>query len=204
MSMRRFLVGAFVAIAILGFTLPASAERGDKQVRFGILTSMPTGDFTDEGQTTELDSAFGFQAGFEYGLTDLMGLEAGLSSLSHDVTVEEAGFPSLELGDIDLLTLAVSLNFHVVRSEKMDLFVGPMIGNSFWGDLQTTDLFPEDFPADDEVVFGLNAGIDLPFGEGGWAFSGTLRYTLSDVSLESGPDLGVDPLELGVGLSYSF
>jgi outer membrane protein W len=204
MSLRRLLVAAIVVISVIGFISPASAERGDKQVRFGVLTSMPTGDFSDEGQTTELDSAFGFQASFEYGITDLMGVEAGLSSLNHDVTVKEEGFPSLDLGEIDLLTLAVSLNFHVKRTEKMDLFVGPMIGNAFWGDLQTTDLFPEDFPADDEVVFGLNAGIDLPFGEGGWAFSGKLRYTLSDVSLESGPDLGVDPLELGVGLSYSF
>jgi len=208
MSSRRFLVAAIVVIAVIGFISPASAERGDRRIRFGVLYSMPTGSgyLGEEGETTELDNAFGYQASFEYGITKLMGVEAGLSSLNYDVTVKQAEFPSLKLGDMDLLTLAVSLNFHLLRTEKMDIFVGPMIGNAFWGDLQTTDLFYQDFPADAEVVFGLNAGIDRPFGKGGWAFNGNFRYSFSDVSLAGGfnQNLGVDPIALGVGLSYSF
>lgn len=202
MKMRGFIVAAMLVAVIVVFGTPASAERGDKDVRFGFIYSMPTSDYTAEGETTEMDGSLGFQASFEYGLTALMGVEAGFSSTSHDVTSTD--LPDSDLGKMDLLTLAVGLNFHLVRSESMDLFVGPMLGNAFWGDLQFTDPAFDDYPTDDQVFFGVNAGIDLPIGEGGWAFSGSLRYSLLDAALEGGPDMGVDPLVLGAGLSYSF
>ncbi len=204
MKVRGLVIATVVAFSVLVFASPALAEMGDMQVRFGVLYSIPMDESTEGVVTNEFDSTLGFQAGFEFGVTDLIGVEAGLSSVDYDISQRAVDQAELDWGDIDVLTLAVSANFHVIQSEKIDLFLGPSIGYAFWGDLKTVDS-PQEFPADDEFVYGVNAGIDLPLGDGGWAIGGTLRYTFSDVSLGGGSsDLGVDPLELGVGFSYSF
>ena len=202
MKKRKLAIAGLVAFCLLAF--PAWAEKGDMQVRFGFSYSMPTNDLTDAGQTTDLDDAFGYQAGFEFMVTDLIGVEPAVGAANHEVTVAEAGLPDLELGEIDLFTLTADLNFHVLRQESVDLFVGPTIGYAFWGDLET-DVFPQDFAVEDEFIYGLNVGADVPLGGSKWAFSGALDYLFSDVSLEgSSSDLGVDPLQIKVGVSYSF
>jgi outer membrane protein W len=202
MKTRKLAIAGLVAFCLLAF--PAWAEKGDMQLRFGFSYSMPTNDLTDAGQTTELDDAFGYHASFEFMITDLIGVEPAVGAANHEVTVVEAGLPDLELGEIDLFTLTADLNFHVLRQESVDLFVGPTIGYAFWGDLET-DVFPQDFAVEDEFIYGLNVGVDVPLGGSKWAFSGALDYLFSDVSLEgSSSDLGVDPLQIKVGVSYSF
>ncbi len=204
MKVRGLVIAVVIAFSCFVLVSPALAEKGDRQIRFGVLYSIPMDDLTEDGTTTEFDSTLGFQAGFEYGITDMIGLEGGLSTADYDIGLRVSGFPEEDYADIDVVTLGVSANFHLLRSEKFDLFVGPRVGYAFWGDLKTVDS-PQKFPADDEFVYGVNAGIDSPIGDSGWAVSGVLRYTFSDVSLGGDTsDLGVDPLELGVGVSYSF
>ena len=203
MRTRRLAIAGFAACCLLAF--PAWAEKGDMLVRFGFSYSMPTNDLVDAGQTTDLDDAFGYQAAFEYMVTDLIGVEPALGGTNCEVTVSEAGLPDLELGEIDLFAVTADLNFHVFRKKSVDLFVGPTIGYAFWGDLET-DLFPQNFAAEDEFIYGLNIGADVPLGGGNWAFSGALDYLFTDVNLKgsSAPDLGVDPLQFKVGVTYSF
>jgi outer membrane protein W len=180
------------------------AEQGDMKIRFGVLYQIPTGDLVVEDQKTELDDALGFQAGFEYLLTDWIGVEPTMTYSKSDVNVTEDGVPDLELGEIGLLTLAANLNFHILRETRLDLYLGPTIGYGIWGDLET-DLFPQDFKADDKFVYGINVGLDVPFGESGWGFAGALNYLAADLTLEgSSDDIGFDPVQLKVGVVYKF
>ena len=60
----------------------------------------------------------------------------------------------------------------------------------------------------DDWVFGAMAGIDLPIGEGGWAFSADLKY-LDNSFVGHDPEgdpLGVDldSTILGLGFGYRF
>jgi outer membrane protein len=198
-------IAALVALTS-GIAGPAWAEKGDMQVRFGVVWSLPSDDLTVGGQKTELDDAFGLQAGFEYLVRDAIGVEAVLTSTSHDIELTQAGFPDLDFGEIDLLTLTVSANFHFLPERKFDLFAGPTVGHAFWGDIEVANtLSPVDFETDDEFVYGGVAGLDVPFGESGWAFASGLRILFAEVTPKGGPqDIGVDPIEIGAGVSYTF
>jgi hypothetical protein len=180
----------------------AWAAKGDQCVRFGVIQNQPTSDFSQGGQTTELDGAIGFEVGYEYGVTERMGIAPTFSSASHDIEIREAPFPDLE-GDVDWLALLATANFHVMRRERLDLFLGPTLGYAFWGDL-AIDVFPADFETDGEFVYGASAGLDVPFGGGKWGFTAALRYLVADVTPEGGEEIGVDPVQLGAGLAYRF
>ena len=204
MRTREFAIVCVVALFVVGFA-PAAAEKGDKQISFGILSSMPTDDLVDVlvtgTQTTELDSAIGAFADFEFHVTDLIGIEPGVSSVDYDLTVIEPGFPIVN-GDTSLMTVTVNVNFHFKRDNGLDLFVGPTVGYGFWDDIQV-DGFPAPFSTDEEFLYGINAGLGYPFGEGGWGFTAELGYLSVDVAPPGG-DIGVSPIQAKVGLSYSF
>lgn len=204
MKTRKIAIALIVTLSVLGLASQGWAEKGDKRLQFGVVYSSPTGDYVDEGEVTELDSASGFQASFEFLVTDRIGVEPGIGLLDHDVTVRETGFPDLVLGDTSLFALTANVNYHLLQDKKVDLFVGPTIGYAFWGDLKS-DEFDEDFPIDDAFLYGVNLGVDIPFGQGAWGFAGSIGYLLSDLTPEgSSADIGVDPFQLKAGVSYRF
>jgi len=197
-SMAVVGLGVLFLSAVL---LPASAADTEWKIRFGLLYSSPTGDFSDSGQTTELDDSTGIHASTEFRVTDRIGVEPGLGYAKHDITVEESGFPTLDF-ETTWTAFTVNGNFHLLRERTFDLYVGPTVGYVFWDDIETGA--PSDIPTDDEFAIGLNAGIDVPIGDSSWAFAGALRYLFTDLGVPGGSDIGVDPIQIKVGLSYSF
>jgi len=195
------IIGLSVLVLALA-GLPASADDAWR-IRFGLLYNSPNGDYSESGQTAELDDATGFFASVEFPLTEAFGIEPGLGYAKHDITVSESGFPNLDFGDTTWTALTVNGNFHLMRESKFDLYVGPTVGYVFWDSI-STDVFPDDVPTDDDFAIGANVGIDLPFGDSPWAFSGALRYLMADLGIAGGDDIGVDPIQLKVGLSYKF
>ena len=60
---------------------------------------------------------------------------------------------------------------------------------------------------DDQMVYGLRLGYDVPIGSGdSWIFSSSLDYMDVDLELSqaAGASQGLDPLAIGLGLSYRF
>jgi hypothetical protein len=139
--------------------------------------------------------------------TNLFGVEPAISSSGHDVDVTPMADETLSFGEIDLFAMTTNLNFHLLPQSKLDLVIGPTIGYAFWGDLKT-DLFPENFAAEDEFIYGAHVALNVPFAEGKWAFSAAVDYLLTEINLEGGdssdPALGVDPLMIKLGVSYRF
>ena len=202
MRNRIVVYACCAALAFLGLVSPLAAETGDKQLRFGLLYSSPTDDFTDGDLTTELDSALGFLVGFEFHVTDMIGIEPTLSSTSFDLSVT-GPFPT-GTGDTDLMALTVNVNFHFPRDSGLDLFVGPAVGYAFWDDINQDD-FADAEPTDDEFLFGINGGLDLPLGESDWSFNAGLSYLFLDLTAEgSSESIGVSPFQLRVGVTYNF
>jgi len=198
------VVFAMVALCCSALSAPASAETGDKQLRFGLLFSSPMDDYSETGQTTEFDDSTGLLVAFEYWVTDRIGIEPSLGTASYDIGISETGIPNLDFGQVDLLGLNVSANFHVLPDSRFDLFVAPTLGYAMWGDIES-DVFLQDVPTGDEFVYGFTAGVDVPFGKEKWAFTGGLNYMFSDVTIEgSSAELGVSPLNLRVGAAYRF
>ena len=199
-SMAVVGLGVLVLSAV---GLPASADDTKWKVRFGLLYSSPTGDFSESGQTTELDGSAGIHASAEFQVTDMIGVEPGIGYSKHDITVDEAGFPTLDFGETTWTALTVNGNFHLLPDRDFDLYVGPTIGYVLWGDIETS-LFPGDVPTDDEFAIGVNAGIDVPIGDSPWDFSGGLRLLSTDLGVQSGGDIGADPIQVKIGVSYTF
>lgn len=204
MGTKRIGIVGMISLVALALALPVSAGEGDRTLRAGILYSSPTSDLSEAGQTTELDAGFGIQGSYEWMVTDSIGVEPGASYVQHDVTVSEAGFPDIDFGETDWFAVTVNGNYHFMEESTIDLYAGPTLGYVFWGSIKS-DLFPIDFEADDGFVFGVNLGVDVPIGDGPWAFSAALSYLFTDLEIEGGAaDIGVDPIQLKIGAGFRF
>jgi outer membrane protein W len=200
MKTREFAILCAVALILSGLVSPSAAEKGDKQIKFGVLYSTPTDDLVVGTQTTEFDDAFGFGASFECQFSDLLGIEAGVDFIAYDLTVTEPMFPVVN-GDTDLMSVSASLNFHFEKDSGLDLIVGPTIGYAFWDDI-TLDTFAVPVSTDDEFYFGAHFGLDYPFGDA-WSFNADLAYLALDAPAAGG-DIGVSPIQIRIGLGYTF
>jgi hypothetical protein len=203
----RTRISGLAALAALALGLsapPVLAAKGDQRVQFGLIYEIATDDLTETGQTLEVEDDLGFQVSYEYRLTDLIGIEPGVSFTPHEIDIEFGGTED-EFGDIDFRALTANLNFHVLRGESIGVFLGPTVGYTFWSDFEGS-FFPGDFSANDDVIYGANVGLDVPCGGGRWSFTGSLTYLVIDIELEgaSTSDLPFDPLQVRVGASFHF
>lgn len=203
MRAKSVAVVGLVVLVLSAVGLPASADDTNWRLRFGVFYGSPTGDLSESGQTTQLDDSVGFFLNAEFLVTDRFGIEPCVGYATHEITVDEPGFPTLEFGETTWAALTINANFHLLLERKVDLYVGPTVGYVFWGAIES-DEFPSDVPTDDTVALGANIGIDVPFGESAWSFTGALRYLATDLGVEGGGDIGVDPVQVKVGVSYRF
>jgi hypothetical protein len=109
--------------------------------------------------------------------------------------------------EIDSFTLTANLNFHVLRGETLNLYVGPTLGYGFWDDLEVEGL-PDPFPTKDRFIYGLNLGVDVMFGaKKQWGLNAALNYLVADFEVEDAPtstDFGVSPAQIKVGAVFRF
>ena len=187
--------------------------------------SLPLGDGTtleeEVRATIEADSAFGFCIDVEHRFNDLFGLGFTIMRADHDVdlsgsatvrlrddatnallfeTTESLAMP---LGAVDMTPLLVGANFHFGGSERVDLYGGPFIGLIDFGDLIVEG---ERIAFKDEFAYGATLGLDVPFGQGGAAFSASARYMIAGAETDepNSDTLDLDPLVLLFGLGYRF
>jgi outer membrane protein W len=155
-------------------------EAGDKIVRFGPLFVEPTGESRTEIRVQEvidtpemgvgsLDadghadlrpaSAVGFSLGYEYLMTDRLGLAFEVGRSSHDIDVDwggEATFTPLQgeplapvqeeaqtrpiLGhqkaDLTMSRVLLGFHWHLLRRRCCDLYLGPRVGYISYGDMK--------------------------------------------------------------------
>jgi outer membrane protein W len=215
-------VSLALAVLVLVASIPAMAGQGDKIIRFGAAWSSPTGDFVDtfesvdyrEVATLEADSAIGPFFGFEFMVSDLIGIDGTIIYTTHDIDsdffVEEGGEvvfdDCMTIGDVSVMPLFVSAHFHVVQNDLLDYYIGPTIGYVMYGDLKLIPEFEEDdVPLKDDFGIGVVTGIDVPFGSGGWNFVTALRYIKTAAEIDepevTGIEIDIDPwiLQVGVG-----
>jgi outer membrane protein W len=209
--MRGWPRTVLLIVVLVSIATPALAEKGDSKLRFGFQWVSPTGDYQesepDGTVTVEAESAIGGFVGYEYLLSDLLGLEASLGFHGHDIEVSYAatggGGGSYTLGDIFVTPLLLGVNFHVLRSETVDLYVGLDGGYVFLSDVSTER--GSDIDIKSSAAFGLVAGVDVPFGGGRWMFSGALQYLSYGAEVEDEDvTIDIDPLVVKVGVGVKF
>jgi outer membrane protein W len=213
-------ISLILALIALVAALPALADQGDMIIRFGTLYASPTGDWSisEEGEgvretgTIEATGTLGAFFGFEYMVSDMIGIDATISYTDHDVdsdylVVEDGEVvfdDSMTIGDVSVTPLFVSAHFHVVQRDAFDFYVGPTVGYVMYGDLKLVPEFDEDdVSIKNDLGYGVVTGIDVPFGGGGWNFSTALKYVKTGAEIdESGaPEIDIDPLIIQVGVA---
>ena len=109
---------------------------------------------------------------------------------------------------MSVLSFMVGANFHVLRKDKVVLYIGPQIGYVAYGDLQRVD--DDDLGVKNGLAFGAVFGVDVPLGSGKWFFNSSLQYLSTDADVEGDVEwdlddtLPVDPIVLKVGAGVRF
>jgi outer membrane protein W len=199
---------------------PVLAGEGEMILRFGAACISPTGDYAApfdlEGWvgvlTQEADASLGGFVGFEYMVSDRVGVDATLLSSNHDIEWTEIGTEPEPFdvrgvwGDISMMPLIIGANFHVKRTDALDFYMGPSLAYVMYGDLDATFGPEHDACVEDDFGFGAVVGLDVAFGGSGWTFSTALRYLQTGADVDEDPHyfepytLDVNPVILQVGV----
>jgi outer membrane protein W len=114
----------------------------------------------------------GFGAGFEYRnlhVCDLsrwgIALDAIHSELDTHVLIDRSNAWGRQHEGVSFTPVLLSLNYHFTPNKPVDLFIGPSVGYAFLDSVTFNTLgssYSEKF--DDDLIYGVNFGLDVPFG----------------------------------------
>jgi len=156
---------------------------------------------------TEVDgSAVGFGGDVEFKFKRWLGLDAALAYTSLPVQFQSTADPGVtQHADFAVVPLFVSLNFHVVNTEKVDFWLGYQIAYLFYPDdlsFTVPGVGQFDYDSSDAFSpFGFSMGIDVGVTKT-WAVNFALRFNDGD----GDPDghLTLDPTFVTVGMTAKF
>lgn len=157
--------------------------------------SVTIGSLTDDIQAAD---ELGYEAGFEWRLHKIVGLEGSYLAAEHDIDFGDA-----TVATVDQSTITAALNFHILPTKIFDFWVAPVASWVNWGDIEpeSGSGVPEQ-EADSEVAFGAAFGFDIGFGKT-FALTGGVRWLSVDISTDAG-DIPVDPLIARAGIALRF
>ena len=165
-------------------------------------------DGLSERSVLSLDSGVGAGAGLEYLFNERFGLEGTVmyvpmgSNFFFDIDVDWAE----DDDDFQMLAFMIGPNFHLTPDKNVDFYIGPFIG---FADLGSTTYRvlgeTQRRSLDADTLFGIQLGLDIPFGDAGWAVHLGARYIDMTIEADEMPgEIGADPLGLEVGFAYHF
>lgn len=207
--MKKSLV--FTIFALLMLLVPSLvwAEAGDHKIRANLQYVMPMGSadlgIFDELIDVEADSAIGFGFGYEYMATDLIGIDANISYSCHDIDFTLLAHTET-IADTSMMPLTVGVNFHLLRNDKMNFYLGPFLGYVVYDDYNYKHS-GESVPLENDFTFGAVLGIDAPIGQKGWMFSSALKFLQTEADYDHPDyvgDLDINPFIIQIGLGYRF
>ena len=157
------------------------------------------------------DGGNGFNGELEYLVRPNLGVWAGLtfSNMKTNLKYERADEFLYSSDRVDTRQINLGGNYHFLPDNRIDVYAGLLV--SWVGYSSSTFFFPEvnreyQIKYDDELSWGLNAGVDIPFTQSGsWFASIQFRYMFlaleGDANIYS---LVVDPVQGFFGIGYSW
>ena len=157
----------------------------------------------------------GFGAGFEYRplhVCDLsrwgVAVDVIDSELDSHIMIDSPRGWGMTEQKVSILPVLLSLNYHFTPGQRADFFAGPTVGYAFLGNATFHTLgltYNESFK--DDFTYGLNLGLDIPFGaEHNYAFTVGLRqlFLKAKASGASNFSLDVNPTIATAGITFRF
>ena len=222
---KTTLIVALFAVALVGPGAAGAEVEKTWIVRVGALWVDTDLEFRqdDDGASVELtsDAGLGLSLVGEYRANGRLGIELGAQWSENDLEMTLGGnmfcgssFCTVTASDsLRPLTLSLGLDVHLTPGRRADLYVGPVLAYVLYND-PTFRAVGETLEAsiDDEFAFGGVVGVDVPFGDRGWHFSGSIRYLLAEADARArdaegdagAASLDFDPLAVALGFGYRF
>lgn len=150
----------------------------------------------NEVRVVELADDIGWEAGVEWRMTSLLGLEAAVARTTHDVS-----FGPARLGTVELEPIYISVNFHLIRTERTDWWIAPTLALFEWRNAGFSQGVEID--EDRDEAFGATVGFDYELDER-WTVTAALRYVDMQLRFGGGGEVAVDPLSVRAGVGIRF
>jgi hypothetical protein len=157
----------------------------------------------------------GFGAGFEYRplhVCDLsrwgIALDAIHSELDTHLLVDRPTAWGRVQDQVSFTPVLLSLNYHLTPGKPVDVFLGPSVGYAFLDSVSFHTLgttYAENYK--DDVIYGLNLGLDVPFGtEHNYAFTAGVRqlFFKAKGSGTLGASFDLNPTIATAGIAFRF
>lgn len=222
----------WMALALAASLAAAGSAAGETILR--LQGQAVTSSADPLGLGDDLDTGVGVYLGAEFRLGERYGVEVGVSrtELEQSATLDLFLFSVDTTAELTVTPLTVAFNIHLTPGSRYDFYLAPKIGWAFFDDLEIrtdADFSGLGFPGfpifggltviptepvrtssqlgvEDQFLFGLRLGFDVPFGEGGWRFTSAIDYTDLELELDlvEGASVGLDPLQIGVGVGWAF
>ena len=225
MNPRRLLLHSsplsiLILTAALSSAPPIAAQEADDS-RWGVrlygLGIYPSGDEVhneiEAGSATfGVNNGSGFGLDLEYMLTRSVGIEAAymVGDYEADFRLDAPTGTLTDTEDIATEIISLGANYHFTPDHRTDVFAGALVAMStFEGVIfLSEDGLREKRPFDDDVGFGIKAGIEIPLGSARrWNLNAQIRYLVVIMEAESasgGRDLDLDPFIPSIGIGYRF
>ncbi len=186
-----------------GGTVKSDAEN----VRWATILS--TG--SDERQMTGIESGTGFGFGLEYLVTENWGVDARVlfAQLEGHWMYDLEEIWLMDEEDLDYFPITIGVNYHFTPRSVVDVYAGAFIGYANFGSVKFSDSgVTLGVSYDSSFMAGLALGLDIPFGDSPWIFTGGLTYAA--VEAEAGSingteiEFDVNPVTAMAGIGYRF
>ena len=224
MRKSTLVLGALALAAVV--SQGALAQSGPEHrfaVRAGVGSAETSGaSLVDDGtgayQIWEADGGSSVEIGFEWYLSELIGVELLVADSEFDVELESAA-GELEVGDVEAMSINLLVNFHVLRTRRVDLSVGFNLGRIDYDELEfEIPITPigggtpvAALPLEEDFAAGVQANVDINIGKRWGAFAG-IRFQETSTTADSfisptipAPfEIPVDPFSLRVGGVFRF
>jgi hypothetical protein len=199
--LRRLALLPAIVIAVLAAASPAAAQDHTFKIfaTFDWISPLGEEDITIGSVTDSVQAGdeLGYEAGFEWRLHKIVGLEGSYLVAEHDIEFEDA-----TVATVDQQSITAALNFHILPTQVFDFWVAPVASWVNWGDIEEEDGSGVEDDVDSEVAFGAAIGFDIGIGKT-FAITGGVRWLSVDISTET-QDLPVDPLIARAGIAFRF
>jgi len=162
-----------------------------------------------------VDSGQGFGLDIEYKVNPRLGvLLTGIftdmeGTFVYGLEPGEASGRVKDNNTVDFYTINAGANYHFMPEGRVDFFLGAFAGVFSYDSVKF--VLPEldkeiSINFDDQFSYGLNAGVDVPFGsDSHWLFTAAVKYLISDLKEDGGPrEIAIDPIIGSIGIGYRF
>ncbi|MEM6457049.1 MAG: OmpW family outer membrane protein, partial [Acidobacteriota bacterium] len=171
-------------------------------------------DGTHEADKAIIGDGAGFGVSLEYLTSVGLGIEASamFAQIAGDYFYDLDDAWGMDDDDLRFIPLTLGLNYHFNPDGPVDVFAGVFAGIALLDDasFQVLDNVVRSIELDDEFIWGLQLGLDVPFGDSPWGFHAAARYMDLETEFDADGidatplDLDLSPTIFSAGVAYRF